>query len=97
MGEYAEPRDGPAVVALAALADELGISVTAGYSEWEGSHIYDAAVLAQPGGRRGHYRNCHLFSPGERAASRTSRRRRDLVEVPCPLLKRLTNLACCAA
>ena len=31
------------------------------------------------------------------AALRTSRRRRDLVEVPRPLLKRLTVLACYAA
>ena len=68
MGEYAEPCDGPTVIALAALADELGISVVAGYPEREGSNVFNAAVLTQPGGGRVHYRKCHLFGPGEKAA-----------------------------
>jgi predicted amidohydrolase len=64
----AEPRDGPIIQRLAAIAAAQNIAIIAGFPECDGQTIYNAAVLVQPDGAKTVYRKCHLFGPLEKSA-----------------------------
>lgn len=64
----AQPRDGAIIQAIAAMASQFNIAITAGFPERDGDTIYNAAVFAPPGGTPHIYRKCHLFGPLEQAA-----------------------------
>ena len=69
VAELAEPADGEAVGALAAIAAEAGVAVACGYCERDGDAVYNAAVLVDRDGRvLLHYRKTHLFGKLDRAA-----------------------------
>ncbi|MCB5945681.1 carbon-nitrogen hydrolase family protein [Acidocella sp. KAb 2-4] len=65
----AEPANGPAFTAIAALARESAIAIAYGYAERDGGAIYNSAAVVGPDGARlGHYRKTHLFGDFERRA-----------------------------
>ncbi|RDG35204.1 carbon-nitrogen hydrolase family protein [Streptomyces corynorhini] len=72
----AEPADGPAAEAVAAIALRHALAVVYGYPERAGERIFNAAQLIGPDGARlANYRKTHLFgcfehewfTPGEQA------------------------------
>ncbi len=67
VARLAEPRDGPAVTRLAALAAETGLAVAAGFPERDGPTVYNSLAVALPDGAARVYRKCHLFGPQEKA------------------------------
>lgn len=68
VAHLAEPRDGPAVTRLCALARREGIAVAAGFPERDGDAVFNAVAVAFPDGAPTQvYRKCHLFGPHERA------------------------------
>ena len=69
VAQLAEPADGEAVRALAAVAAEAGLAVVCGYCERDGEAVYNAAVLVDRDGEvLLHYRKTHLFGELDRAA-----------------------------
>jgi 5-aminopentanamidase len=68
----AEPADGPALMQVAALAQESGIALLLGYPErGADGAIYNAAGLVGRDGRHlANYRKCHLFGDLDRGMFR---------------------------
>ena len=63
---WAEPEDGPGIVALRALAAELSIHLVAGYDRIDGGLLYNTAELIGPdGGIIGRYDKTHVLSGGD--------------------------------
>ena len=77
----AESADGAQVARLAAIAEEHGITLVAGFAERDGAAIYNTAALLTPEGRRILYRKCHLYGDYERALFRPGDRPSPLVEL----------------
>lgn len=65
--ELAEPRDGPTLARLAAVARDSGIAVLAGYPERAGEAVYNSAICVGPdGGLLANHRKLHLPSAFEK-------------------------------
>lgn len=68
MHTLAEPADGPTLQRLAALTEELDLTLVIGMPERAATgEVYNAAALLRPGLPPALYRKCHLFGRGERA------------------------------
>ncbi|MCK8681454.1 carbon-nitrogen hydrolase family protein [Streptomyces lichenis] len=62
IARLAEPADGPAAQAVAALAAHHGLAIAYGYPERDGAAVYNAAQLVGPDGTRlANYRKTHLY------------------------------------
>lgn len=61
--DLAQPLDGPAVAAVAAVVAETGATVVLGLLERDGDTIYDSAVTITPDGTITNYRKSHLYPP----------------------------------
>jgi predicted amidohydrolase len=67
--ERAEPADGPAARAVAAIAAEHRLAIAYGYPERAGTAVYNAVRLIGPdGGTLAAYRKTHLYGAYENAA-----------------------------
>lgn len=65
--ERAEPRDGPILDAVAAIARSAGLAVLYGYPERAQGAVYNAVALVdREGARLAHYRKTHLFGALDR-------------------------------
>jgi len=65
----AEPADGPAAQAMAALAQRHGVAMAWGYPERAGADVFNAAQCVDAQGRMaGHHRKVHLYGDADRAA-----------------------------
>ncbi len=68
MARAAEPADGPAARAVAAIAARHGLAVVYGCPERDGARVHNTARLVGPDGRAAAaYRKAHLFGAYERA------------------------------
>ncbi|GHG68467.1 carbon-nitrogen hydrolase family protein [Streptomyces griseocarneus] len=64
--DLAEPADGPAARAVAAIAAEHGLAVGFGYPERDGETVFNSLQIVGPdGGRLANYRKAHLFGDYE--------------------------------
>ncbi|WP_280820202.1 carbon-nitrogen hydrolase family protein [Pseudaminobacter soli (ex Li et al. 2025)] len=64
--KLAEPADGEQADRLAAISDETGIGIVAGFAERHGEAIYNSALYVDGLGARTVYRKSHLYGPYER-------------------------------
>lgn len=59
----AEPFEGgPTQHLLSDLANETGLTLVCGYAERDGDHLFNSAMLVEPGGAAYNYRKLHLFN-----------------------------------
>ncbi|MBO0653538.1 carbon-nitrogen hydrolase family protein [Streptomyces triculaminicus] len=64
--DLAEPADGPAARAVAAIAAEHGLAVGFGYPERDGEAVFNSLQIVGPdGGLLANYRKAHLFGDYE--------------------------------
>ncbi len=64
--KLAEPADGDLADRLAAISDETGIGIIAGFAERDGEAIYNSALYVDGLGARTVYRKSHLYGSYER-------------------------------
>src|SRR5262249_51094774 len=64
--ELAEKPGGGQARAIGAAAEELGLTIVAGFPERAGDAIYNAALVATPAGARHVYRKCQLYGDYEK-------------------------------
>ncbi|MCB1358557.1 MAG: carbon-nitrogen hydrolase family protein [Maritimibacter sp.] len=68
-GDLAQPKGGPWLQRLSALARAAGCGVTLGWAERDGDRVYNAAIaICADGEVLGHYRKIQLFGPMEHAS-----------------------------
>ena len=62
----AEPRNGPSIARLCAIAAEQKIAIAAGFAERDGADIFNTAILVSPSGQTQFYRKCHRYGAYEK-------------------------------
>jgi predicted amidohydrolase len=65
--DLAEPRDGPQLARLAAIAAENGLAVIAGFSERDGGRVFNSAAFIDGRAAPIVYRKSHLYGDYERS------------------------------
>lgn len=67
LAELAEPRDGPQLARLAAIAAENRLAIIAGFPERDGGQVYNSAVFTDGAAEPVIYRKSHLYGDYERS------------------------------